>query len=63
MKVNKYTLDINNMRKFLFSRLVTQLFLVCVVGCLFLNIADVEPSLPQKSFVCLRTYAGCSFVA
>ena len=35
-----------NMRKFLFSRLVTQLFLGCVVGCLFFNIAIEPPAVP-----------------
>ena len=43
MKVNIYTLDINHMRQFLFSRLGTQLFLVGIAGCLFFNIA-IEPS-------------------
>ena len=37
MKANKDTLDINNMRRFLFSRLVTRLFLIGIVGCLFSN--------------------------
>lgn len=35
-----------NMREFLFSRLVTQLFLSCVVGCLFFNIAIESPAAP-----------------
>ena len=34
------------MREFLFSRLVTQLFLGCVVGCLFFNIAMEPPAAP-----------------
>ena len=46
MKANKYTLDINNVKKFLFSRLVTQLFLGCVLGCLFFNIAIEPPAVP-----------------
>ena len=46
MKTNTYTLDINNIRKFLFSRLVTQLFLVCIAGCLFFNIAVEQPAVP-----------------
>ena len=46
MKANKYTLDINNVRKFLFLPLGTQLFLGCVVGCLFFNIAMEPPAAP-----------------
>ena len=46
MKANKYTLDINNVKKCLFSRLVTQLFLGCIVGCLFFNIAMEPPAAP-----------------
>ena len=42
MKANTYTLDINNVRKFLFSRLGTQLFSICLVGCLFFNIMIVK---------------------
>ena len=51
MKANKYTLDINNMKKFLFSRLVTQLSLGCVVGCLFFNIAIEPPAAPPAESV------------
>ena len=46
MKTNKYTLDINNMKRVLSSRLVTQLFLACIVGCLFFNIAMEQPAAP-----------------
>ena len=49
MKTNTYTLDINNIRKFLFSRLVTQLFLVCIVGCLFFNITMEQPAAPPTN--------------
>ena len=49
MKANTYTLDINNMQKFLFSRLGTQLFSICLVGCLFFNIAMEQPgALPAE---------------
>jgi len=51
MKANKYTLAINNVKKFLFSRLVTQLFLGCVVGCLFFNIAIEPPAAPPAESV------------
>ena len=51
MKANKYTLDINNMKKFLFSRLVTQLSLGCVLGCLFFNIAIEPPAAPPAESV------------
>ena len=51
MKVDKYTLEISNMRKFLFSRLATQLFLVCIVGCLFFNIAIEQPAAPPAESV------------
>ena len=46
MQVNIYTLDINHIRKFLFSRLGTQLFLVCIVGCLFFNIMMDQSAAP-----------------
>ena len=46
MKANTYTLDINNMQKFLFSRLGAQLFLGCLVGCLFFNITMEQPAAP-----------------
>ncbi len=48
MKAHTYTLDINNMRKFLFSRFGTQLFLVCLVGCLFFNITMEQPAAPPR---------------
>ena len=46
MKTNTDTLDINNMRKYLSSRLVTQLFFACIVGCLFFNSAMEQPAAP-----------------
>ena len=49
MKTNTYTLDINNIRKFLFSRLVTQLFLVCIAGCLFFNVAVEQSAAPPTN--------------
>ena len=47
MKANTYTLDINHIRKFLFSRLGTQLFLVGIVGCLFFSIATEQSAVPS----------------
>ena len=46
MKANTYTLDINNMQKFLFSRLGAQLFSVCLIGCLFFSITMEQPAAP-----------------
>lgn len=46
MKANTYTLDTNHMRKFLFSRFGTQLFFICLVGCLFFNITLEQPAAP-----------------
>ena len=46
MKTNTDTLDVNNMRRVLFSHLVTQLFFACIVGCLFFFIAMEQSAAP-----------------